>query len=63
MGTVKSVEYSYPSSPNAEKFGFGNTGCYTVETADSVHGIPISHKAFANRRNAVQYATESECQR
>ena len=30
---AKTVEWSYPSSSNAQKFGFGKSGCYTVETA------------------------------
>lgn len=29
---AKQVAWSYPSSPNAEKFGFGGKGCYTVST-------------------------------
>ncbi len=28
---TKRVEYSYFSSPNATRFGFARTGCYTVE--------------------------------
>ena len=30
--TTKRVDYSYPTSTNATRFGFGKTGCYTVET-------------------------------
>ena len=26
----KAVSYSYPSSPNARRFGFAEEGCYTV---------------------------------
>ncbi len=35
---TKKVEFSYPSSPNADKFGF-NKGCYTVELVDA-DGFP-----------------------
>ncbi len=38
MKTYKIVEYSYPSSPNACRFGFSKVGCFTLLTADETNG-------------------------
>lgn len=43
MNSYKLVEFSYPSSPNAAKFGFAKTGCYTLHTASPTAG----HKTVA----------------
>jgi hypothetical protein len=56
---LKTVEYSYPSSSNAAKFGFSNSGCYTVETIGEhygSHSIPKPVAAFATKDEAVKYA-------
>lgn len=30
MNTYKGVDFSYPSSPNAVRFGYAKTGCWTI---------------------------------
>ena len=54
---TKTVEYSYPTSPNAEKFGFGETGCWTVEILEPGK-YPISCTAFEDIRDAINRALE-----
>lgn len=51
---TKAVGYSYPSSPNAEQFGFYKTGCYTVD-----HVICKNRQFYAKKAIAA-FATENE---
>lgn len=55
---AKQVAYSYPSSPNAEKFGFGKTGCYTVSLValSPVRKPPVSVIGLASLESAKAYA-------
>lgn len=46
---MKSITYAYPTSPDADRYGFPR-GCYTVELA----GRSIA--AFASLDAAVSYA-------
>ena len=55
METFKTVSYSYPTSPNAKKYGFYKTGCYTVETITD-EKPPKSLAAFATKKEAVAFA-------
>ena len=51
---VKSVQYSYPSSPNAERFGYED-GCYTIEVGDE--SKPLSAvAAFETLEEAREHA-------
>lgn len=51
----KTVEYSYPTSPNATKFGFGKTGCYCVKTIkENNPGVAVA--AFATEQEAKKHA-------
>jgi hypothetical protein len=53
----KSIEWSYPTSTNANKFGFANDGCYTVEMVDSFgNNLPKAIKGFATLDEAINYA-------
>ncbi len=55
MNTTKLVDYSYPTSTNATKYGFGKTGCYTVSVAKgSAPGKAV--KAFADKASALAFA-------
>lgn len=55
---VKTVEYAYPTSTNAGRFGFSRKGCYVVEQ----HYWPLRDEAFkplagfATRAEAVAHA-------
>lgn len=55
----KTVEFSYPTSPNAVKFGFGKVGCWTVETAEDSNP-PKAVKGFSLRDDALAYAESLE---
>lgn len=53
----KSIEYSYPTSTNAKKFGFYNDGCYTVELHDAVRqSTPKAIKGFKTKAEAAIFA-------
>ena len=47
---TKSVEWSYPTSPNAERFGHKKTGCWTVHVGRKTVA------AFTSEGAAVVYA-------
>ena len=50
---VKAIEYSYPTSPNADRFGF-KTGCYTVEIGELPKVKPF--KAVAGFKTITEAA-------
>lgn len=52
---TKRIEWSYPTSPNANKFGFKD-GCWTVEIV-SANGIPRAVKGFATLEEASANAS------
>lgn len=55
---IKSVAYAYPSSPDAERFGFKN-GCYVVDVRDE--GEPPEGVAgFATKFEAIKHASSVE---
>jgi hypothetical protein len=54
MKSYKLVEWSYPSSPNAEQFGFAKKGCYTLHTANTEFVPFDGHKTIGG------FATLSE---
>ncbi len=53
--TTKCVDWSYPSSPNAVKAGFGSTGCWTVSTTCKGE-TPKAVASFPERVEAITYA-------
>jgi hypothetical protein len=54
MVAGKSVEYSYPTSDNAKRFGFYQTGCYTVEIKTLTRSKAVA--GFAKIEEAKAYA-------
>lgn len=53
---TKSVAWSYPTSPNAERFGFAQ-GCYTLELTDPAGIIPPQPlKGYATEAEALAAA-------
>lgn len=52
------IAYSYPSSTNAERFGFATHGCYTVEISTSKNTIPEAVDGFDNSIDAFKRAAE-----
>lgn len=56
-GQTKTVSYAYPSSDNAEQFGFGKVGCYVVGVGPADHATPHSSIAgFATKSEAFAAA-------
>lgn len=53
MNKYKLIEWSYPSSPNADRFGFKD-GCWTVEIVTG--GLPRAISGHANRLEALAIA-------
>lgn len=58
MKSYKLVEWSYPSSDNAKRFGFAKTGCYTLHTANGElvpfdgHKTVSGHATLAEAKKA-----------
>ena len=51
------IEYAYPTSTTANKFGYGKTGCYTVELCpDTSFQNWKTDRAFATKEEARAYA-------
>lgn len=53
--SVKLVEYAYPTSDNATRFGF-NDGCYTVEVWNRTTLLPTALSGHKTRDQAIEYA-------
>lgn len=54
---TKAVSYAYPSSNDAERFGFGKTGCYVVGLGPADHSKPHSSVAgYATKAEAFEAA-------
>lgn len=51
----KTIEYSYPSSTNAVKNGYGSTGCYCVELVDEKHKSKVV-AAYPTKIEAIAHA-------
>lgn len=58
MTILKTVEYSYPSSTNATRFGFGDKGCYTVEEIKQTDkgSKTVAIAAYLTKPEAVKHA-------
>jgi len=50
----KSIDWSYPTSANAERFGF-NDGCWTVSVKEP-GGLPNADAGFATKAEAIEHA-------
>lgn len=56
---TKSIAYSYPTSPNATKYGFKG-GCYTVEIHNGSKPpvVASAHETIEEARKAAEAFTE-----
>jgi len=52
---TKLVQFSYPSSDNASRFGFAKLGCYTVETWE-LPDAPVAIAGYYNKADAMAHA-------
>lgn len=55
MARAVNIAWSYPTSPNADRFGFDNTGCWTVQIIEG-GSPPESIAAFDRAELAVKCA-------
>lgn len=55
--TTKRIEYSYPTSPNATRFGLRDGG-YTVELLAHASAIPKAIAGFKTLAEAKAYANQ-----
>ena len=60
LKSTKSVGYAYPTSPNAEKFGFGSAGCYCVMITEIKGGAMKPPKAVAAYRTKAEALVHAE---
>jgi hypothetical protein len=51
----KTIDYAYPTSTSAKKFGFYNTGCYVVQLWDGIKP-PKALAGFGTKHDAVKFA-------
>ena len=70
--TLKNIAYAYPTSKNAEKLGFSDTGCYYIETTYIYEGpgiedsdqcvsfMPHDAKGFIDKNDADLLALYEE---
>ena len=60
VAPVKSVQWSYPTSDNARRFGHRFTGCWTVEIieydAEGLRLPPVAIEAYQMRKDAMASA-------
>ncbi len=62
MSNIKKlVGWSYPSSPNARRFGFTHTGCWTVEINASKM-LPVHLAGFESPEEALILAMMIEAE-
>lgn len=52
--TTKSIEYAYPSSDSAKKFGYHDQGCWFVVIRGAESSTVVGEKAFASKSEAVE---------
>ncbi len=51
----KRIEFAYPTSDSAKKFGAYSTGCYVIYTATR-KGLPKAFRAFLTEQDAINSA-------
>jgi len=57
MKKEKQVDFAYPTSINAEKFGYSKTGCWVLKIGKA--GKPLNAiKAFETQKEAVKHACD-----
>lgn len=57
----KLVEWAYPTSDNARKFGFAKTGCWTVETQIGIEP-PKALAGYVDRQSALKHAVSLQAE-
>lgn len=63
---TKRVEWAYPTSTNAVKFGFGKVGCWVVQTIERSGSWfvwpPKALKGFASKDDARAHGETLSCE-
>lgn len=57
---LKAINWSYPTSPNAIRFGFASTGCYTVSIIRG-NTPPVAQAGFRTLKQAQDFAANLHC--
>lgn len=52
--TTKSLEYAYPTSDNAKKFGYHLKGCWYIVIRGAESETVVGERAFASKAEAVE---------
>ena len=52
--TTKSLEYAYPTSDNANRFGYENKGCWYVVIRGAESETVVGERAFTSKEEAVE---------
>lgn len=52
--TTKSLEYAYPTSDNAKKFGYYEKGCWYVVIRGAESEAVVGERAFDTKAEAVE---------
>lgn len=52
---TKLVQFAYPSSDHAARFGFAKLGCYVVETQEATEA-PQAVAGYYNKAEAIKHA-------
>lgn len=55
MNQTKQIDWSYPTSTNAERLGFARTGCWTVSIA-SGNRVAVAVAGFPTESQAAEHA-------
>jgi hypothetical protein len=53
---VKSVEWAYPTSTCARRFGCGPIGCWVVDVGQRGEPLRVAVAAFETREQAIDHA-------
>ncbi len=55
--TRKSVEWAYPSSTTATRFGYSDRGCWVIKAEDPIGDhLPVAISAYSSRDDALSAA-------
>ena len=52
--TTKSLEYAYPTSDNAKKFGYYEKGCWSVVIRGEESETVVGERAYSTKAKAVE---------
>lgn len=57
---IKRISWSYPTSPNAHRFGFNDEGCWTVSFYEREADYEQEHAGFTTYLEAWEYCEKTD---